>query len=72
MAKTNTFEQSMEELEKVVSTLEKGECSLDEAVKLFEKGVKLSNECNEALDKAEQKIKILTEENIVKSGGEEE
>ncbi len=72
MAKANTFEQSMEELEKVVSTLEKGECSLDEAVKLFEKGVKLSNECNEALDKAEQKIKILTEENIVKSGGEEE
>ena len=72
MAKTNTFEQSMEELEKVVSTLEKGECSLDEAVKLFEKGVKLSNECNEALDKVEQKIKILTEENIAKSGGEEE
>lgn len=72
MAKTNTFEQSMEELEKVVSTLEKGECSLDEAVKLFEKGVKLSNECNEALDKAEQKIKILTEENIAKSSGEEE
>ena len=72
MAKTNSFEQSMEELEKVVNTLEKGECSLDEAVKLFEKGVKLSNECNEALDKVEQKIKILTEENIAKSVGEEE
>ncbi len=72
MAKSNTFEQSMEELEKIVSTLEEGECSLDDAVKLFEKGVKISNECNAALDKAEQKIKILTESDVPEKNGEDE
>lgn len=72
MAKTNTFEQSIEELEKIVSTLEKGECSLDEAVKLFEKGVKLSNECNSVLDKAEQKIKILTNNQAPETSEEDE
>lgn len=64
MAKAKTFEESMEELEKIVNTLEEGECSLDEAVKLFEKGVKISNDCSTALDKAEQKIKILTENDV--------
>lgn len=71
MAKTKTFEESMEELEKIVATLEKGECPLDEAVKLFEQGVKISNECNSVLDNAEQKIKILTEkdtESVVEEG----
>ena len=63
MAKTKTFEESMAELEKIVEKLEKGDCPLDEAVKLFEQGVKISNECNTALDNAEQKIKILTEKN---------
>lgn len=72
MAKANTFEQSMEELEKIVSTLEDGECSLDEAVKLFEKGVKISNECHTALDKAEQKIRILTESDVPDINGEDE
>lgn len=62
MAKTKTFEESVEELEKIVAALEKGECPLDEAVKLFEKGVKIAKECSDALDKAEQKIKILTED----------
>lgn len=72
MAKSNTFEQSMEEFEKIVSTLEEGECSLDEAVKLFEKGVKLSNECNSILDKAEQKIKILTSNDVSEASEEDE
>lgn len=72
MAKANTFEQAMEELEKIVNTLEEGECSLDEAVKLFEKGVKISNECNAALDKAEQKIKILTSNDVPDTNGEDE
>lgn len=61
MAKSKTFEESMAELETIVATLEKGDCPLDEAVKLFEKGVKISNECHKELDTAEQKIKILTE-----------
>ncbi len=61
MAVKKTFEESMNELEKIVETLEKGDCPLDEAVKLFEKGVKISNECHKRLEDAEQKIKILTE-----------
>jgi len=63
MAKAKSFEQSMEELETIVSALEKGDCPLDEAVALFEKGVKLAKECHAVLDSAEQKIKILTESN---------
>lgn len=61
MATKKTFEDSINELEEIVQKLEKGECPLDEAVKLFEKGVKISNECHKTLNEAEQKIKILTE-----------
>lgn len=61
MAKAKSFEESIKELENIVAVLEKGDCSLDEAVELFEKGVKLSKECHTVLDNAEQKIKILTE-----------
>lgn len=61
MASKKTFEDSINELEEIVQKLEKGECPLDEAVKLFEKGVKISNECHKTLNEAEQKIKILTE-----------
>lgn len=61
MAKAKSFEESIEELETIVAKLEKGDCPLDEAVELFEKGVKLSKECHKTLDSAEQKIKILTE-----------
>ena len=61
MAKAKSFEESIKELENIVAVLEKGDCPLDEAVELFEKGVKLSKECHITLDNAEQKIKILTE-----------
>ena len=63
MAKVKSFEESMAELENIVAALEKGDCSLDDAVALFEKGVKLAKECHTVLDNAEQKIKILTETN---------
>lgn len=72
MAKAKTFEESMEELEKIVEKLEKGDCPLDEAVKLFEQGIKISNECNSVLDNAEQKIKILTEKNTKEASEEVE
>jgi len=61
MATKKTFEESIGELETIVEALEKGDCPLDEAVKLFEKGVKISKECHKRLNDAEQKIKILTE-----------
>lgn len=71
MANKKTFEDSMKELETIVSALEKGDCPLDDAVKLFEKGVKISNECHKALNDAEQKIKILTEADIEEEVEEE-
>ncbi len=55
------FEKSLGELEKIVAKLESGECSLDESIKLFEKGVKYTSECRDALKSAKEKITTLTE-----------
>ena len=63
MAKTKTFEENMAELESVVESLGEGDISLDESLKLFEKGIKLSNACQNMLDKAEQKVTVLISEN---------
>ena len=57
---TKTFEESMLELEQVVASLESGDITLDESLKLFEKGIKLSKSCQKKLDDAEKKVKILT------------
>ncbi len=61
MMKENNFETKMEELENVVTKLEKGDMSLDESLINFEKGMKLSKECNKMLEDAEKKITILLE-----------
>ena len=54
-----TFEQSITELEEIVSKLEGGNVTLDESLTLFEQGIKLSKSCNEMLDEAEKKVSIL-------------
>ena len=59
MAKTQTFESSLGELEKIVRKLEDGDLSLEESLKLFEDGVRLSRECQERLNAAERRIEIL-------------
>lgn len=53
------FEENMENLEKIVQELEKGELNLDETIKKFEEGMQLSKKCNEILEEAEKKITIL-------------
>ncbi len=53
------FEQNIEELEKIVTELEKGDLNLDDSIKKFEEGMKLSKKCNEMLEEAEKKITIL-------------
>lgn len=53
------FEDSIKELEKIVSSLESGENSLDESIDLFEKGIKLSKQCQKMLDEAEKKVRVL-------------
>ena len=54
------FEKALEKLEKIVEDLESGNLPLDEALKQYEEGVKLSRNCSEKLSQAEKKIQILT------------
>jgi len=56
------FEKSMQELEKLVNALEKGDLSLEQSLEAFEAGVKLTRECQEKLASAEHKVQLLTEE----------
>jgi exodeoxyribonuclease VII small subunit len=57
------FNQGLEELETIVRKMEAGDLSLDESLKNFEAGIKLSRKCNTALNDAQQKIITLTAEN---------
>ena len=62
MIEEKTFEDELKELEKIATNLESGELNLDEAIKEFEKGMKLSKECTKKLDLAEKKINMLIQE----------
>jgi exodeoxyribonuclease VII small subunit len=53
------FEKSLARLEEVVKRLESTDLSLDEAMSLFEEGVKLSRECQKTLEEAEGRVEIL-------------
>ncbi len=55
-----TFEDSMNELETIVTQLETGDITLDDSLKLFEEGIKLAKTCQNKLEEAEKKVKILT------------
>ena len=57
-----TFEQSMNQLEKIVQALEKGDLPLEKALEKFEQGVTLSKSCAEKLDKIEQKVTLLLQD----------
>lgn len=57
--KKQTFETSLADLEKIVRRLEDGDLALEESLKLFEDGVKLSRECQERLNRAERRIEVL-------------
>ncbi len=65
---TFDFEQALENLEELVSSMEDGELTLEESLQAFEKGIKLTRECQSALKNAEQKVQLLLNEN----GGTEE
>ena len=60
-AKKNSFEENLKELETLISELESGNAPLDECIGMFEKGVKLSDECLKMIDDAQQKITLLTQ-----------
>ncbi|MEO1895485.1 MAG: exodeoxyribonuclease VII small subunit, partial [Methylococcales bacterium] len=56
-------EETLAALELLVEQLEKGDLSLEESLKSFEQGVKLTRACQTALQEAEQKVQILLEKN---------
>ena len=59
--KEKSFEENIENLENIVTELEKGNLNLDESIKKFEEGMKISRDCTKILEDAEKKITILLE-----------
>ena len=59
MSKELNFEETMQELEKIVQELEKGDMNLDDSINKFEVGMKLSKSASDYLEKAEKKITVL-------------
>ena len=59
-----SFETGLKKLSKIVEELENEEVSLEESIKKFEDGVKISKKCSEILEKAEMRIK-----KVAKDGG---
>ena len=57
------FEKALQELEALVERMEKGEISLEDSLKDFERGIELTRTCQKALQEAEQKVQILMEKN---------
>ena len=58
------LEKSLAELEKIVATLEEGDIPLEQALKQFEKGIKLSRDCQTALQSAEQRVQVLMNDDL--------
>ena len=54
-----SFEESLKQLESIVGKLERGDLPLEESVRLFEEGVKLSDACKTDLETAEGKVQML-------------
>ena len=53
------LEDSMKKLEEIVANLERGESTLEQSLKMFEDGIKLSRECSKILDSADKKVMML-------------
>jgi exodeoxyribonuclease VII small subunit len=56
------FEQAMARLEAIVGQLENGDLSLDESLKIFEEGIRLSKNCLKVLEEAERKVEVLVQD----------
>ncbi|CAG7612363.1 Exodeoxyribonuclease 7 small subunit [Paenibacillus solanacearum] len=59
---TPSFEQAMDQLERIVAQLESGDVPLEKAIELFQEGMKLSQLCGQKLEQVERKIEILLEQ----------
>ena len=69
MAKTKplAFEQALAELTTIVASMERGELSLEHALKQFERGVTLTRDCQQAISQAEQQVAILIDQTELKT-----
>ena len=59
MTDTPSFEQALQQLEQIVQKLEKGELPLEDSLKLYEDGIRLSRLCHGKLEEAEGRIEVL-------------
>lgn len=60
--KSDNFESQLKRLEEIVKSLEGGQLPLEESLKIFEEGVRLSRACHEKLSLAERKVELLLQE----------
>ena len=63
MKKSANFESSLKRLEDIVNEMENSQLDIDKAMKLFEDGISLVNQCSSKLDETKKKIEILVERN---------
>jgi len=63
MSKQKNFEKSLAALESIVQKMEKGELNLETALKQYEEGMSLAKHCQAALTQAQQRIKLIAENN---------
>lgn len=63
---TLSYEQAVEELESIVERIESGEASLEESMKLYERGTRLLRRCRSVLDQAEQRLTELDAANLAR------
>ena len=56
-----SFERALDELEQVVQKMEKGDQSLDESLAAYERGIALYRDCRQALERAEQRVRMLAD-----------
>lgn len=61
-AKSLDFEKALSQLETLVTQMESGDLSLEESLKAFEQGVKLTRDCQQRLTEAEQRVQVLIEQ----------
>ncbi len=57
-----SFEESLTKLEEIVASLERGDLSLEDSVRLFEEGTRLSAECRKQLEEAEGRVELLVKQ----------
>ncbi len=62
MKKEKAFEEALRELEEIVNRLEQGDLPLEQALQLFEQGVRLSRLCHTKLDEAQKRVEVLLQD----------